>query len=287
MAMPLLRGGVPASGWPRDGSPLDRWDKKISGYIMRLQLGVLEWPLSVPGFIFGNPLILLVGPPTLAWLAPPASPSTALARTALASAWGISLGLWFAACYGRKYLFAKFYRAPNYILAPWIGLALAGLVGPWRVGAWYSAVFFLVSVPVRVLKRLLRRRRPVVCGHDVIPQTPRAIDVLVDIHRGDGSASFPSGDVAGAAPFGMALAAGCGMPMAGCACVALSAFGRMYWRAHHALDVLVGGAIGAAGGVLVRSLVADVAQTRWWHLPAAQLGCVAFELWLARIGRGR
>ena len=57
-------------------------------------------------------------------------------------------------------------------------------------------------------------------------------------------ASFPSGDAAGAAAFAVS-AFWLSMNPLWLLCAPLSAFGRMYFHAHHLLDVSVGVGIGA------------------------------------------
>ena len=79
--------------------------------------------------------------------------------------------------------------------------------------------------------------------------------------------SFPSGDVAGAVSFALAMAPVA--PISAAACVLLSSFGRVHWRAHHVLDCAAGGLLAVAArragaGFLAPANVA-------WYTPALAL----------------
>ena len=86
----------------------------------------------------------------------------------------------------------------------------------------------------------------------------------------DGNASFPSGDVAGAVVFGASVAKA-GWPGLGMALILGSAFGRVYWRAHHVLDVCAGGLFGAVAAKVMQSVV-----VKWWHPLAAHVALIGF-----------
>ena len=60
-----------------------------------------------------------------------------------------------------------------------------------------------------------------------------------------------------------------------CKAVACSAFGRMYWQAHHAMDVLVGGVAAACTCALLEAALGHTSHARWYHLLGAQLVVVA------------
>ena len=86
----------------------------------------------------------------------------------------------------------------------------------------------------------------------------------------DGNASFPSGDVAGAVAFGASVAQA-GYPRLALALMLTSAFGRVYWRAHHVLDVCAGGFFGAVAAKVMQSVA-----VKWWHPLAAHLALIGF-----------
>ena len=79
-------------------------------------------------------------------------------------------------------------------------------------------------------------------------------------------------------------------------CVTLSAFGRMYWQAHHLLDVL-GGALTSlltcnALHLLLRVTSPDESgsstcpQATWWH-PGLALVALWLEQQILKVTRGR
>lgn len=272
----LAQGGladtaeVLPSLWPADGGSIDLCDKAISRSITSLEIGVLEWPASVPGCAFGMGTTLFAGPLTLAALTtdeswPPVVPM-GIFRVFVLAVWAAILYIWFMLCsgreeYARKYLF----RGPVYLIGPILGIAVARLAGPRAcfTGAWFIIAWWVNMLPVFILKKLTRRRRPTVCGPDLVPQTPRVIEIIPRLLKQDANASFPSGDVAGAAAFAWALTFGCGLPAAvGVVVVVLSAFGRMYWRAHHFLDISVGAGIGLLGSAATGRLV-DINSVTW------------------------
>ncbi|KAK3282295.1 hypothetical protein CYMTET_9961 [Cymbomonas tetramitiformis] len=86
-------------------------------------------------------------------------------------------------------------------------------------------------------------------------------------------ASFPSGDVAGAAVFAGVCWTVTGSP-GYLVAIAVSAFGRMYFHAHHFLDILVGGLVGLAGTCFIGWCQAWVIFG-WMHLLFSQVFFVA------------
>ena len=127
-----------------------------------------------------------------------------------------------------------------------IGLALCGL-GPsgLALGLRLAAGALGATIPVQLLKRVLRRARPnqSILGFEALDANPDAF-------------SFPSGHTAVA--FGIAfsfLVAGSGwaalaFPLA--ACIGLS---RVYLGAHYPIDVAVGALLGSFGGIASRLLL--------------------------------
>jgi len=271
-----------ASIWPQDEGAIDMLDKTISRCVMELQIGQLEWLLSVPGCFFGMAPILIVGPLTLATLAT-TSPAVGIGLTQaiLGMMWLGILCVWYAFCAGRPELAQKFLYAKHaYLFGPMLGIALARLAGPeaWSVGAWFIIAWSVTLVPVLILKGRTKRRRPAVCVPNLIPDVPRVIKILPLMLTKDANASFPSGDVAGAGAFGATLALGCDKPILGISLVALSALGRMYWRAHHFLDVCGGAVIGSIACVLVNNCLVNVHSVSWWHPILAHVSLVGFMI---------
>ena len=174
-----LCAAVQPSIWPRDEGDLDLFDKWISRWIFDLQIGHLEWPLSIPGCFFGMAPILIVGPLTLAVLSAPKNVPISI-WLLLGLLWLVILYLWFAFCSGRrpelaqKLLFAKH----SYLLGPLLGLLLSHLDSSLNssLAGWFIMVWSAALVPVLTLKARTKRRRPAVCPS--VPQTPRVIAIL-------------------------------------------------------------------------------------------------------------
>lgn len=225
--------------------------------------------------------ILLMGPLTLAALASHESPSPSPLWIALFVMWVAFFYVWFAFCSGRAELGQKWlYAKAAYLVGPMIGICLARLAGAeaWRAGGWFIVAWSTALVPVLILKGKAKRRRPAVCVPTLVPETSRVIAVLPIMFTKDANASFPSGDVAGAVVFGWTLAFACKMPAMGIAMVVLSAFGRMYWRAHHFLDVSVGGVIAVVCCACLSRFVVDVDSVKWWHPVAAHVCLLGFMI---------
>merc|ERR1711972_1066167 len=85
-----------------------------------------------------------------------------------------------------------------------------------------------------------------------------------------GNLSFPSGDAAGSAAFAMTLALA--VPefrKPACVLAALSAIGRMYFHAHHFLDVAVGELLGVSM-VLLMNRCTQFGPFGWGHTIVTQ-----------------
>ncbi len=129
-------------------------------------------------------------------------------------------------------------------------MLLAKTLGNERGGqfaALYMAAYLVTQLEMDLLKNFFNRRRPVA----YIDSLSLVKRVLFQLPRMYGSnrtcySSFPSGDVAGAASFStvLYLLDGEGR-MFMFVFVAASALGRLYFHAHHFVDVLVGGLLGA------------------------------------------
>jgi len=272
------------SRWPADGSKLDRLDKRLSAPIFTLQLGlVLETVLAFPGCFFGMPAFGLPGALLLALVVGSGASRPVDWRVAGAMLAGLIAA--FSAC-----LFAAggirhtkiLYGPPTVVLAPWTALALLRGMPTADSG---TACFYLVSwyvsiAPILVVKSLARRRRPIVCGASLVGDacveaaSRKALTVIPRMLRHDANAAFPSGDVAGAVCWAFPLWV-FGLRVLPVSAVACSAFGRMYWQAHHAMDVLLGGAAAACTCALLEAALGHTSHARWYHLLGAQLVVVA------------
>ncbi|KAJ1456195.1 hypothetical protein M885DRAFT_518352 [Pelagophyceae sp. CCMP2097] len=236
----------PPSGWPRSGSLLDRVDRRLSAPFFDLpSLGAMEVFVSVPGNCFGQPAWLFpVSPVALAAASEGASFKLIAAAALLAAAHG---ALWFVAVSdgGQPRLFRLLYHKVWVYAGPAASL-LALRAAPQHARAaagFFVAAWFAGIVPVLVLKSAAQRPRP--CATRPAPN--RYFEIIARTLRDhDAHQSLPSGDCAGAAIFAVALALFHGAPKLGTACVFASAFGRLYYQAHHLLDVALGALISGA-----------------------------------------
>lgn len=292
------------SRFPADGSALDTLDKTISGPIFRLQLGlVLEALLSVPGCYFGMPAAHVIAPTLVACSIDPGACRAATPATQAAAAiFGLALLVWWASAqYARNSKALRhLYLAPALIVSPIVGMLVVHAVAAGSASAMAAAHFYLVVwnlslIPILTIKHAAGRRRPVACdAADIGEATTQAAErkalsnICAMLKAGDANAAFPSGDVAGSVAFAyplwhcaVAATAPEGLRVAALCCIGLSALGRMYWQAHHALDVTVGGLVS-----LLTCYLADVAlgafgeggtaTMPWWHAFAAQGALIVF-----------
>lgn len=248
------------SRFPRDGGGLDRLDKALTAPWVRIALPLaVEVVLSIPGCFFGMPAFLVAGPLLAAAVVDRGGGAVAPALVALAAL----VAVWLCGVVAERRAAMRLVYAP-YVMAaaPVAGVGLAArFASPSAAAAanYFALLWLLVMVPVVGVKRLARRRRPIADGAGPERKLRR---IGASLRASDPNASFPSGDVAGAAAFACAIFPGA--PAVAAAAVALSAFGRVYWRAHHALDVAAGlgftmvvhAALGAVAGLSPRSCAA-------------------------------
>ncbi|EOD18461.1 hypothetical protein EMIHUDRAFT_196742 [Emiliania huxleyi CCMP1516] len=269
------------SRFPIDGSALDRLDKWLSRPAFRLRLGHFpELVFSVPACCFGYPL---AAAPLALWLAllaggSPSPTAWALAAAATAAVLGLHLRLLLthdaaapAATAARAA--RSVYSVPAILLTPPAAVAAAHVLGlPGRGAAHaYLTLWYASIAPVLMAKRLARRRRPIASAD--VP--PKALPAIRAILEHDANASFPSGDAAGAMSFAYPALRCAGLPAAAIGCLLLACFGRLYYGAHHLLDVAAGALLAlltsAAAELLL--LPAGLCAAAWWHPLVAQ-ACV-------------
>ena len=312
----INRNTAKPSYFPTDGGSLDKLDKRLSSPLFTAQLGLIgEALLSIPGCFFGMPAFHLVAPFLVA---------CALDGCKDASLGALLLALAFAIVLVGTWLFAQslperakhlhiLYLPPALILAPILGLLVIRWAAIADPNAQAAAAFYLVAwnitlVPVLGLKHACGRRRPVACdAKDIGKAVPMAAEskalpnICMMLKKGDANAAFPSGDVAGAVAFAYPLwrCASSATPLLGAVgikcvaacCVLLSATGRMYWQAHHLLDVTCGGLVSLITCIALDRLfaffvVADGAgasmfSSAYWFgsAPAAATTVVATAVW--------
>ena len=237
--------------------------------MFELELGALELPLSVPGHWFGAPPLALATMPIVSGAI--GAQSNAMA-TLSAVVVGGSLYLWFSTLnklrdggnMGRIYMPGGSSRYALFLLLPHIALLLCRACGGGRAAvpaaAFAQIAWLLTQALIAVLKIGAGRCRPVACealaGRLAGGRVRRRFPQLQDFLRSPTVAceSFPSGDAAGASSWAaaaivMATHGAAGAPVLGWlgpSCAFGSAFGRVYFHAHHILDVLVGAVLGAS-----------------------------------------
>ena len=254
---PAIGATAPPSVFPRDGSGIDRFDKVISGPILRLQLGiVVEYLLSVPGCFFGMPSTMMIGPGLLAVSATRTSNENRKLPMMILGIIIATLIFRWGCCHWTSTLKWGFYGRRMFLVAPFLGTALTYAIADDPIaqyaGNFYLTSWLLVLIPVLFLKRVTHRRRPIASAVVHLGESSalagrqlKSLDWMCHMLRtGDSNASFPSGDVAGSVTFAYPLwryhqGGASSVGVVAVIIVLLSAFGRIYWHAHHALDVIV------------------------------------------------
>jgi len=127
----------------------------------------------------------------------------------------------------------------------------------WRGLYMYLWAWGAVQLLCHVIKLLVSRRRPCAVLRGELTKVPRRFRLADHLREGKAAIhSFPSGDVAGAGVFGAIMALITGQS-AWLVIVAVTGFGRMYFHAHHLLDVVVGAGLGIGIVCLVDRLLSS------------------------------
>jgi hypothetical protein len=171
-------------------------------------------------------------------------------------------------------VFRSLYSKRLYMFCPLCGPLFCSLAGiPVANALLHVQTWFLALIPIMAIKKFAKRRRPIIsgCGQ------PKGLPSLEPIIIRDGLASFPSGDVMSAVCFAFPLSHA--HPWLAAGIVLLTAFGRLYFRAHHFFDVVCGAALayGICAGVVASGMYGS-----WWHPLLAQ---AAFLLWAKTVGK--
>jgi len=226
---------------------VDKADKALSQPIFRLRLPeVVEVALFVPGAWMGLPFAFLGPTPLLlAWLSGKGGP---WAGCAAGVSWAVGLvafggGLvgWWGSSKALKF---------SLVATPLLTAALLPVVEPAGrsialMGLSCSCLAVLSTLPA---KRALRRKRPIVAlvGNLAAQRAPLLKTYFESLlSENQRLESHPSGDTAVMAANVAVLWANQGIsaPLAVVATLT-TAFGRMYFWAHHLLDVAAGGGLG-------------------------------------------
>lgn len=263
---------------------LDRLDKGISSLVFRLVLPPpLEYALSIPGAWFGCPIFSL-GLIPLALAGINGRGTSAAKLTVLPLLAG--LGLWLkcasagrdpaAAARGEgiRGLYMVVFNKPLVFLAlPHAAMLLIHATGLGAYGqpaALYLTSWYLVQAAIEALKSLTWRLRPTVVLAEELKTVRRTLPELPASVQdaSQANSSFPSGDAAGGAAFATALAlASPELWAPSMATAALCCLGRMYFHAHHLLDVLVGALLGHS----IVLLLSRSSSFHWGHVFCAKL----------------
>ena len=252
--------------WVENGA-LDRFDKKISSLIFTLELPwLLETALTLPGSWFGATTF------SLGWVG---------MLTAFITQYhhhpeegdgfegqvflGIFVVITLAALAlhflvlskkaERKYLWhhLHYYLLINLFL-PYFLFGKNSL--GWRGFVFYMCIWGCTQLVSQTMKFLFARIRPCACPEYNIPLSlgKRTHDLSTHLSSGMSSVeSFPSGDAAGAAAFSSSMVIITGSWW-WVLFALFGAFGRVYFHAHHVVDVVVGSGL-AVGMAVVLSVV--------------------------------
>jgi len=235
----------------------------------------------VPGCFFGMPAILSIAPSVVATAATGSSVLLSTQSSLIAIGTGsLLLFSWGLVLAGNETLALWLFSMRACAISPVVGMWLvennAAFGDAARAQAHLTLLsWFVALIPTLLIKHVARRRRPVVCDVAALGEaTAHAADlkrlrIIPRLLGRDANAAFPSGDAVGALVFAHALHR-CGHSSWGCACAFGSCVGRIYWHAHHALDVAVGAAIGLGTSMLLSSLGQRTVQWCWWHGAVAQ-----------------
>uniref|UniRef100_A0A7S4F3E6 Phosphatidic acid phosphatase type 2/haloperoxidase domain-containing protein n=2 Tax=Chrysotila carterae TaxID=13221 RepID=A0A7S4F3E6_CHRCT len=273
-----------SSLWPADGGFIDRVDKQVSQPIFRLGFGRhAELLLSFPGCFFGMPAFMALSTPIVAMSVDPEAARLDGPAMAVFCVLCVFLaGVWTCVTTGRNVAWAPpLYSSKTVFAAPLLGTLLTRAItespcsrsaANFHLLAWFTAIILVLQ-----LKRLSSRRRPSVCAAEVEAAVKhKSLPALLRLFSRDGNGSFPSGDVTGAVCFAFPIWTGTAFrtttrlsssfllfPLSSTTsalasiCVILSALGRVYWLAHHVLDVVVAAVVAIAVNASLHTGLAD------------------------------
>jgi len=239
----------------------------------------LEVVLSVPGCFFGMPAILAVAPSIVA--AATSNTNTVSRQSVITlGAGGLLLCLWGVVLSVPRHserIALKLFSMRACVVGPAVGMYLVesnpGFGAAARSQAHLTLLSWFVSLaPTLVIKHQTRRRRPLVCEAAQLGEITsksvalKRLSIIPHLLRRDSNAAFPSGDAVGALVFAYSLHR-CGYRGWALTCALGSCAGRIYWHAHHVLDVTTGAAIGFGTSAVLDWLTSVVS---WQHAAAAQ-----------------
>mmetsp|Transcript_15673 Transcript_15673/g.20114 ORF Transcript_15673/g.20114 Transcript_15673/m.20114 type:complete len:308 (-) Transcript_15673:337-1260(-) len=271
-------------GFFQEGGVFDVLDKKLSMPIFTLEIGKLEYVLSVPGCWFGLPvsawgvLPLYVG----AYQASFVSTDDAIFFTTWITL-PITLLLllyWFRSVSRDTIKNVYFATKP---LLPFLVFGPPLLTKLFMKSGYSSACFVvcnwcIAEVFCHSLKITSRRMRPLICIPE-IKQVHRELPSLQTILKTGETAfqSFPSGDAVGAAAFSTTLyIINSDNIIISVVPVFLCCFGRIYFHAHHLSDVIIGSSFGFLTGLLLERAIGLI-SFMWVHVLLSLTGFIVFH----------
>lgn len=275
-----------------EGGDLDKQDKEISKSVVGAATLDMKLELVVSCFsLFGMPHFLLFGPLFLALFSSSGEGSVImriLGFLVLVAAAGAVGYVWIKFCKGDRQIGMKYiFNLQGLVLPPLIGVFALIFGGDgWRVGAFHATSYFIGQLVIKMLKPKVGRLRPTACSELMKGLPARKITIIGDMLRHDRFSSFPSGDSAGAVAFAFPLALHGGLVgLVGAIIVVAGTFySRMYFRAHHALDLAAGAGVGLVSHLLLR-LVYSFERISWWQPIFALLvftGINTMQRWRAK-----
>ena len=233
------------SVFPADGGIIDRFDKYVSSWVFNLEFGRLDYPLSVVGMWFGIPIFAIcLLPLLLVHLVLYASASVLFSSVVLLLGL-LALSIWIYLIRTKQLM--TVYAVKRDPLAALLVLAhaLCSLVpGGLSLCCCYYSSYAFTQTFILAGKIAAHRKRPGLALANQLQRLVRYVPQATYLGKVGWTMfeSFPSGDTAGSVVFCYVIyrATGCFEIFA---FVMMAAFGRMYFWAHHFLDVVAGGGI--------------------------------------------
>lgn len=284
-------------GYFQERSHIDLFDKSWSMPIFKCYLGQGEYLLSIPANWFGFPLLFSLGTVPIIGVSL-LNETSELFKYKVATPLLATMTVWWfkqvresrrlncnldteglMKCWypgGKKIEIPIFLAIPNivYAITKFTSENGCAFVSFFLI-SWYSVQIFL-----DLIKIMSQRVRPVISLKDELKEIPRYIhQIRMRLKKRDEvNKAFPSGDVAAAAIWATAISMFLQENSSNSAftnfflmsIVALTAFGRMYFHAHHALDVTVGALVGYIGPKLLRILF-GMRNFYWKHILIMQM----------------
>mmetsp|Transcript_16501 Transcript_16501/g.34051 ORF Transcript_16501/g.34051 Transcript_16501/m.34051 type:complete len:301 (-) Transcript_16501:70-972(-) len=235
--------------FPPLNSYLDIADKALTRYVQCLSLGLIEFPLSIIGSWFGIPLTSMALVPLLI-----VSMMGVVGEDEVIGDWVTAFGCaflllclttWFYLLSTEKqHLFYGVSKTKLFISILAVQLSCHyNSARSSAVASRYLCSYFMTQLWVLWLKFVCRRMRPAHAMTEELKSHKRRLPKMTFLGTKGYTVfeSFPSGDAAGGMVASLALIDAIpGVGYWGYALAVGASFGRMYFFAHHVLDVSVG-----------------------------------------------